>query len=775
MAGPSVNPLEYVRRLWFPTALVVLLVLAIPGIALLVLTMFDQEATVNKWLEDNVHLSYSIPIPMWGAVLLLLVPFAILILYFLKLKRKPLQVPSTFLWRKSVEDLHVNALLQWLRQNVLLLLQVLTVIVLIYAIMAFRFHGRTGQGKHYIIMIDNSASMSATDVSPSRLDWAKAEALKEIDAATDNDFGMVIAFNSSAQTLASRTSNRDALRQAVKGIEPTQRPTRIDEALALADSLANPTRSTDDAAVRPVNEEADKARTYVRPEGTPTDLHLFSDGRFPEVPDFALGNLNLIFHSAGLPGPQNANNIGIVRLSAFRDENDATKVQIFTRIMNCRPKDANVRVQIEVEVRGDTRKRVYAQSVAVPGRAVTTEEDPEKKEPIVRDNPGEKAVTFDLKEIDDRSDIVVYARVLDEQPVANGDPKVSALRDHLALDDEAWLVLGVVRKARVLLVTKGNDILEKFFTDEVVADVANITKITPDTLEDEDAYLKPARAGDFDLVIFDRCSPGKEDGMPRANTLFIGHPPPGWRKPGVAEGEGRATEKLNNPPVKGWMSKHPLMRYLQALHRVRIDEAFRMKDLPPRTPLLMESDMDTGLLFTLSRQAYTDLIMAFPLMTDKDEWNTTWPLDPSFPLFLQNVLYTLGNVQDAAAEETIQPGQVKILRPDVAVDKIEVTDPSGKVHKVERGSRAEFSFGATDKVGVYRVGWDNKVWRSFAVNLLDPEESNLEPRGTIQIGRETTKTGESRLQTRPMWKWVILAALLLLLFEWYIYNRRVYI
>ncbi|MFN3590913.1 MAG: UPF0236 family transposase-like protein, partial [Thermaurantiacus sp.] len=41
-------------------------------------------------------------------------------------------------------------------------------------------HGRTGAGKHYILMIDNSASMSATDLSPSRLEWAKEEALKEM-------------------------------------------------------------------------------------------------------------------------------------------------------------------------------------------------------------------------------------------------------------------------------------------------------------------------------------------------------------------------------------------------------------------------------------------------------------------------------------------------------------------------------------------------------------------------------------------------------------------
>src|SRR5205085_56875 len=146
---------------------------------------------------------------------------------------------------------------------VLLILQILAVLFLIYSVLGLRIHGQTSSGRHYILMIDNSASMSATDVTPNRLEWAKQEALKEIDAAGDNDHGMVIAFNSKAQTLQAYTNNRAKLRDAVKGIEPTHRPTRIDEALTLADSLANPVRSTQDSAEQPVDIPLDQKRTLV--------------------------------------------------------------------------------------------------------------------------------------------------------------------------------------------------------------------------------------------------------------------------------------------------------------------------------------------------------------------------------------------------------------------------------------------------------------------------------------------------------------------------------
>ena len=678
--------------------------MALPGMVLFAMNLLGFEGDVNRWLQDNYGLTYSIGVPWWGALILLLLPFLILLLYFLKLKRKPLQVPSTFLWRKSIEDLHVNSLLQWLRQNVLLLLQLLIVIAFIYSVMSFRFHGRTGEGKHYILMIDNSASMSASDVAPNRLDWAKQQALKEIDAASDDDFGMVIVFNSSAQTLQSRTNNRDLLRNAVRSIQPTQRPTRIEEALTLADSLANPTRSTENEASRPPDEEPGKERTYVPVEGTPTAVHLFSDGRFPDVRDFNLGNLRIHFHLAGEPGPENVDNVAITTCNALRDDTDPTKLRVFVGLRNYRPKAVETRVELEYWVNGK-RDLLPDKKVQLPARVVKEEKEPGKEEPTYLDNPGEGTATFEMKDLDETADIVLHVKLLD-------------VKDQFPLDDEAWLVVGVVRKARVLIVGPGNSVLQAFFDDDAARAVAKIDYLTPDDLTKE-AYLKPALNGSYDLVIFDRCGPAKEDDMPRANTFFIGYPPPPWKPLGSDAKEGKPVEKLDSPHVKGWMTKHSVLKYLAALHEIGISEGFRMTDLPPRTPKLMESDLDTAVLLTLNRQAFTDLVLTFPILTGKNEWNTNWPLAPSFPLFLRNVLYSYGNVSDAVSEDTVQPGMVKTLRPDVTRDEITVIDPKGGRHILKRGKRPDFTFGETDWSGVYQVVWDDEMQRSFAVNLLD--------------------------------------------------------
>ena len=67
-------------------------------------------------------------------ILLAAIPPAIVLLYFLKLKRMPLEVPSTYLWSRTIEDLHVNSIWQRLRQSLLLLLQLLLIALIMLAL-----------------------------------------------------------------------------------------------------------------------------------------------------------------------------------------------------------------------------------------------------------------------------------------------------------------------------------------------------------------------------------------------------------------------------------------------------------------------------------------------------------------------------------------------------------------------------------------------------------------------------------------------------------------
>src|ERR1041384_7716547 len=89
---------------------------------------------------------------------------SLLLLYFLKLRRREVDVSSTLLWKRAIQDLQVNAPFQRLRKNLLLLLQMLLLILLVLALSRPVMNYTPGAGKLAVILIDRSASMSANDI-----------------------------------------------------------------------------------------------------------------------------------------------------------------------------------------------------------------------------------------------------------------------------------------------------------------------------------------------------------------------------------------------------------------------------------------------------------------------------------------------------------------------------------------------------------------------------------------------------------------------------------
>src|SRR2546421_7402500 len=114
---------------------------------------------------------------------------SLLILYFLKLRRREMAVSSTLLWKKAVQDLQVNAPFQKLRRNLLLFLQLLLLLLLCLAFSRPVTNYTPGAGKSTVILIDRSASMSAFDPDlkgKTRLDEAKRRAKELVDTMGRN-------------------------------------------------------------------------------------------------------------------------------------------------------------------------------------------------------------------------------------------------------------------------------------------------------------------------------------------------------------------------------------------------------------------------------------------------------------------------------------------------------------------------------------------------------------------------------------------------------------
>ena len=676
------------------------------------------------------------------------IPVGIIALYFLKLRRRPLQVPSTLLWRRSLEDLHVNSLFQRLRKNLLLFLQLLAVLLAMLALTGPRIRGTTGQGKRYVLAIDNSASMSATDISPNRLARAKQEAKKIVSSMEGDDLAMVIAFSDRARIVSNYTSNTRLLNQRIDAIAPTQATTSLREALQVAAGLANPSRQYGDPGQGVV------ATSVVTPK-----LLIYTDGGFPDVEGFSLGNLEPEVVVIGPPVPPPAedeprsrpgvrsrtpsDNVAILALQTRRSDEQADSHQVFGRVHNYR------------------------------GEAVATEAQLLRHDPARPGAPGTlvDAIGLNIPAQSDQS----FKFDLPDSGAAELEVRLTG-RDAQALDDRAFALIGNPRKAEVLVVTPGNPYLIDTLRTPTTVERADVTIATLDQSR-SDPIVRDVRAGRFDLIIYDRVRP---EGHPEANTLYFGALPPGEAFAGA--------KAVEAPVILDWDVSHPLMQYIRDLSTVVVLKAIAVEP-PAGSTTLIESNQGP-LAFVVPREGYSDAVVTFALM-DGEKFNTNWFQKYSFPLFLFNSLEVLGNSRESTGDEVHAPGQPVVLRVDSDAREVEVTSADGRtVERLTRTTQGTFVANKTGSTGLYHARWGADGRLAFAVNQFDLRESDLAPRGLvpegvspaqadaykIKIGYNPIAGTPTQKPSRKDW-WKPLAALALgvVLLEWYIYNRRVYI
>jgi hypothetical protein len=693
---------------------------------------------------------FNSPIGMAAWSALAGIPVGIIALYFLKLRRRPVRVPSTILWRRSMEDLHVNSLFQRLRRNLLLFLQLLAVAMMMLALAGLRMKGSSGVGQRFVLMIDNSASMSATDVAPSRLAKAKEMAKKVISDMDADDLAMVISFADTARVVSNYTSDRRALSGRIDAIAPSQSPTSLREGLQVAAGLANPSRQIGEGVV---------ASSVVTPR-----LLIYTDGGFADVEGFSLGNLLPEVVVIGPPPPpytapaaeppgapqedktkarNPSDNIGIMALQSRRDEDRPDVYQLFGRVHNFRAEEVATEAQLfrlDAQQPGAQGKLVDAIALAIP---------PQSDLSFKSDLPDSGLTAYEVH---------------------------LAVTDALAVDDRAYTVVGTTRKAQILVITEGNRYLADTVNTTTTKERADVTMVTPQQAKKE-PVVRDLRSGRYDLVIFDGAKP---EFAPACNALYFGVYPPG---PAYAK-----AKDITQPIILDWDIAHPLMQYIRDLARVYVAKASTV-ELPPGTKSIIDGNQGS-LAFVAPREGYSDTIVTFPLF-DGTTPNTTWFRFISFPLFLMNSIQTLGNVREGAGDEVAEPGRPVVLHAETAGRSIKVTSAGGgDVETVPRSPQGAFVYSKADKTGVYLAQWEPKGLLPFAVNLFDARESDLAPRGLVPEGtpaslaesfkikigyNPVTGTQKTTSVRKDIWWLFALAVLAVLLLEWYIYNRRVYI
>lgn len=657
-------------------------------------------------------MSFMSAIPLWGWLLLMLVPPAIIALYFLKLKRAPLVVPSTYLWMRTIEDLHVNSLWQRLQKNILLYLQLLVVLFLFLSLLRPGCRSESQLGQRSILLIDHSASMSATDETPNRLTKAKEKALKLVDSMASTDVAMVIAFSDRAEVKQGFTSDRRQLRSAIESITETSRTTDVREALQAAAGLANPGRTS----------EIDNVNDIQVAEAMPADLYIFSDGGFSNLDDFDLGNLAAKYIAIGQPEPSN---VGIVALTATRNPEREAEIEVYGRLVNHSKTETSITTEL------------YLDDTLID--ATKTSLKPNEEE----------GVNFQLRDVDSGK---LLLRIKEQ--------------DDLLADNEAYTTITPPNKIEVLVITEGNRALELALETPQATKLARVKMAEPSFLDSAD-FTKSNIENEFDLIIYDRVSPKT---MPFSNTLFLGAAPPmeswGFGKPQIPV---MIIDTEKNHPLMQYLEMNAVRIYEG--HALTIpDGGTRLLEADigpilasaPRGPFvdvvsgfgLMRKENDalaTNTDWPIRRSFPIFLLNTIEFLGNADSESAARSILPG-----QSIALKVGQRFNEVQVVDPQGNTSTAARGSMSQILYTQTDNKG-IHEVFPKDSEE-------------------LLERFSVNLFSPRETQITPLSEIGFGGEKVAAAPAQAPSRfEFWRWLTAIALGLLTVEWIVYLRRIFL
>ncbi|HTM44176.1 MAG TPA: VWA domain-containing protein [Polyangiaceae bacterium] len=162
-----------------------------------------------------------------------------LVLYILKLRRRPAIVVFAPLWSAAAGEKQSNALFSQLKRWLSLLLQLVLLALLISALGDPRLATVMRSARNVVLLIDASASMKAHDVEGGRMGAARRAAHELISGLSANDRMLIVRADSSVTPLTSLTSDLASLHTAVDHTEATDTGVDLGSALFFARDTLN--------------------------------------------------------------------------------------------------------------------------------------------------------------------------------------------------------------------------------------------------------------------------------------------------------------------------------------------------------------------------------------------------------------------------------------------------------------------------------------------------------------------------------------------------------
>lgn len=607
----------------------------------------------------------------------------------LRQKRQEVAVSSLYLWRTVLQDAQANTPFQKLRRSLLLFLQLLVAFLLILALARPFVFGRGLTGRALVVIIDTSASMKATDVAPSRLDAVKRDA---------KDFLHHEMNGSDVATVIDAGAKPESM------IGFTSDQGRLGDAI---DRVAGSDAPGDMAA-------AVNLATSLVSHRSGAEVRVFTDGVFD--PDQAAKLASTQYGDMDIQqvvvGNSGAANDAITEMRARRDPATGhPEVFVAAQRFGAAPTSGTL--------------SLLQNGKLIDARALNL-------------SSGMQTETFDSPLL--RQGGIITARL-------------DGIRDDLASDNQASIVLPPQRDRRILLVSRGNLFLEKGLN------------LGPDITVAECAPAQFNTIGKngkgYAMVVFDGALPAEP--LPAGNYLIF-HATSAQTPMAALKGN------IGKPTFVDADKSHPVMRFVD-LNGLRVRAAMRVSTRPWGTVL---ADSTGGpWIVAGDSDGFRIVDVAFDL-TDSD-----WPLRVSFPIFLSNAIdwLTTGGLPGSANQQT-QAGEPLLINPPAGAASMTITAPDGRSRMVAVSALGgQIVYNGASQVGIYRARAMSGQDYPCAVNLLNPAESAIAPRHQTALNHKgiAPPLADIPLSRRARVNlWPDIAALVLggLLVEWFVYHRR---
>lgn len=159
----------------------------------------------------------------------------IIIMYLLKQNYKSITVPSIQLWQKVIKQNESQKPWQKFRNNIIMLLQLLAALFIVLAMA--KPYINSSDVSNYIIVLDSSMSMQATDEVPNRFEAAKKQIKDLIDSSNPASKISVVVMEKNPYVALNYSQNKKDIKNILKDINVTDTDIDLDMTASVINML----------------------------------------------------------------------------------------------------------------------------------------------------------------------------------------------------------------------------------------------------------------------------------------------------------------------------------------------------------------------------------------------------------------------------------------------------------------------------------------------------------------------------------------------------------